>query len=273
MDSVRYNNIFRKTSVKIVLFFVYFITVNLMSGYVAVWLKFHTMWGNSQVFLDYAMPIGLTSAMAHWPSLIMVSIPLLMIPNWNSTQLKRFRIICVTLFLILLYGVMGKIPFALFPAVDLFVAFFFSLIIVPPTQKENPVLTIFTKALLIIILLVGIYIPYTKWQHQTPAIKEIDLLDGLFKLKTIRVDDSYRKELIFTIELTKHISQEEVCNIASEMGETLFDTYPFDKDYKKIADVIFNPEKENNNTAYRLGELSEYQENNETKIGCYLKYK
>ena len=98
-------------------------------------------------------------------------------------------------------------------------------------------------------------------------------MDSLFILKTIEVNNSYRKELLFTIELTKHVDQKTVCDIATEMGETVFRTYPFDTKYKKSIDVIYNPQqKENNGSAYPLGVIEQYEEDGESHIGCYLKY-
>ena len=267
--------LFRKTPAKLLLLFFYFISVNLLAGYIAVLLNFPSLWGNSHVFGEYAIPIGMTWGIAHWPSLFIVGIPLLLLPEWNAIAIRRFRAICIGLFLILTYGVNEKIPFALFPAIDLLTAFFFSLIIVPPTYKENPVLTIVLAIFLSITSLSGIYLLYSKWEHRTPAIKETALMNGLFKLNSISVNHSYR-ELLFTIELTQYIKQDTVCNIASEMGETLFNTYNFDKEYKKIADIIFNPEqKENNFKPYPLGQIEQYKDkkDNELHFGCYLKYK
>lgn len=266
---------FRKTPAKLLLLFIYFTSVNLLAGFTAVWLHFPSLWGNSQVFGEYAIPIGMTWGIAHWPSLILVGLPLLLLPEWNTVNIRRFRAICFGLFLVLIYGVIKKFPFALFPVVDLLVAFIFSLVIVPLTYKENPVLTIFMAILLSTITLTGIYIMYSKWEHRTPAIKETALMDGLFNLKSISVNHGYR-ELLFTIDLTQYIEQDTVCNIASKMGEELFKTYTFDKEYKKIADIIFNLEqKEKNFKPYPLGQIVQYKDkkDNELHIGCYLKYK
>ncbi len=269
-----FQHFFCKIPAKVILLLVYITSVNFLSGYVAVWLKFPSLWGNSKIFLDYAMPFGMTWAMAHWPSLVLISIPLLRLPHWNKNQLKRFRQICIGLFVILLYGIIEKIPFALFPAVDLLIAFLFSLVIVPPTYKTNPALTIIMGLLLSMIILSGIYTLYSRWQHQTPTIKEIELMDGLFKLKKIHADNSYRRELIFTIELTQYIPQKDVCVIASEMGESLFKTYPFDKTYDKNANIIFNPkQQENNFISYQLGKVYEDYYKGEIIFGCYLKYR
>jgi len=142
MSPKTYSHFFRKPLAKLLLLLTFAISVNLLAGYIAVWLRFPTLWGGGQIFMEYVLPIHMTWAFAHWPSLILISIVLSLLPNWDSKQIERFRIICVCLFLILLYGISEKIPFALFPAVDLLVVFFFSIIIFPPSYKENPKLTI-----------------------------------------------------------------------------------------------------------------------------------
>jgi len=274
MNLETYKRFFSKPAAKIILLFVYVISVNLLAGYLAVLLKFPSLWGGGDTFQDYAMPIGLTWAMAHWFSFIPLSIPLLLMSDWNVTWIRRFRIFCLGMFLILLYGVIEKVPFALFPAVDLFVAFFFSIIIVPPTYKENPVFTIAIIILLSIVTLAGTYVLYSKWQHRTPGIKETELMGGVFRLEAISVDNNYLKQIIFTVELMQYIPQSDVCNVATEMGEEIFDIYPFDKTYDRIIRIIFNPEKaEGNLRKFRLGEVAQYKEDGELHIGCYLKYR
>jgi len=127
--------------------------------------------------------------------------------------------------------------------------------------------------LLTAITLISAYPSYYKWQHQTPIIKEKKLMDGLFKLKRIHVNNGFQKELIFTIELTQQISQDNICVVASEMAETLFNKYPFDKTYNKIAHVIFNPAQDNTVSFYKLGDIYQYKNNGGYGIDCYLKYK
>ena len=273
MSSKTYQAFFRKTQAKLLLFIAYFISVNLVAGYCAVWLRYPSLWGGGNVFLEYGTPIGIWG-LSHWPSLLLISIPLLLVPHWNTKQIRRSRIMCVGLILVLLYGVIEQIPFALFPTVDLFIALFFSLIIAPPNYKENPVLTIAMAILLSISSLTGVYYLYAKWQHRTPIIKESVLMNGLYKLKAIQVDNGYRKEMVFTTELTQYIEPDSVCDSASEMGQLLFNTYPFDVSYNKTVDIIFNPlRNENNLSAYPLGEVAQYEEDGETHIACYLKYK
>ena len=272
MNAHSYRQFFSKTPAKILLLVVFIISVNLLSGYVAVWLRFPSLWGTSNIFFEYAFPLNLTWGFAHIPSFVLISIPLFLLSSWNQTQIQRFRIICVGLFLLLLYGVMEKVPFALYPAVDLFVAFFFSLIIVPPNYKENPKLTITLCALLILVILSSLTIGFSKWQHRTPTIKEANIMGGIFTLKNIDAGNSYRTELTFTVELTKYIDQETVCDTASQMGELLFNSYPFDNDYKKIIHVIYNPIQDSA-SSYKLGEVAQYEDDGEIHIGCYLKYK
>lgn len=272
MNVQAYRQFFSKTPVKILLVVIFIISVNLLSGYIAVWLRFPSLWGTSKIFFEYAFPLNLNWGLAHIPSFLLLSIPLFLLPGWNQGQIQRFRISCVCLFLLLLYGVMEKVPFALYPAVDLFVAFFFSLIIVPPNYKENPKLTIALLVLLSIVILTSLIIGFSKWQHRTPTIKETNLMGGLFILLNIDAGNNYRTELTFTVELTKFIDQKTVCDTASEMGEQLFKRYPFDNDYKKIIKVLFNPHQKNMQP-YTLGEIGQFRENGKLNIACYLQYR
>jgi len=43
------------------------------------------------------------------------------------------------------------------------------------------------------MVLNSIYYLYLTWQHQTPEIKETELMDGLFNLQSISVDNRYKK--------------------------------------------------------------------------------
>lgn len=273
MNSASYKSLFEKVSIRVIFLLIYFVIVNLLSGYIAVFLRFPSLWGNSQIFFDYAMPLNLTWAFAHWPSMIMVSIALFSLPHWEAKSIQHFRSICLSLFLILIYGVLEKIPFALFPAVDLFVAFFFSLIIVPPTYKENPKLVIGVSIFLSLFVISSSYFLYSQWQHRVPEIKETDLMNGLFKLNTIEVND-YQHKLTFNIELTNVIPQDSVCEVALEMTSELFDTYRFDESYEKIVEMTFNPKNaEGENTPYNIGVLEQYDDDGKTNIFCSLEYK
>jgi len=274
MNSQTYNGFFRKRVAKFVMLFIYLIAVNLLAGYCAIWLRYPSLWGGSNVFLEYAMPIGMTWGLSHWPSMVLTSIPLLLVPHWNVKQVNRFRIICIGLILVLLYGVIEQVPFALFPAVDLFTALFLSLIIAPPNYKDNPALTITMALLISISTLYGIYYLYSKWQHRTPVIKESVLMSGLYKLKAITVENNYRKKMLFTTELTRYIEPDSVCSSATEMTNFLFDSYPFDVKYNKTVEIFFNPDSKGSDfSPYPLGQMEQYEESGETLIACYIKYK
>jgi hypothetical protein len=268
----RYKEFFCNVYVKIIVLMIYIISVNLLSGYLAVGFKFPSLWGNSQIFLDYAMPFGLTWALAHWPSIIIFTIPLLMLPHWNEKLVQRFRVICLSLFLILIYGVIEKIPFALFSAVDSLTAFFISLLIRPPCYKETPKLVISLSIFSLLIISGGIYSLHNKWQQLAPDVIEPNLMEGLFKLNKIEVDKNY-KQLTFNIDLTQMISEERLCQTSTEMVRSLFKTYSFDNQYKRIAMIYFNPKKTEDSPSYSLGGLEQYIENGESNIACYLKYK
>ncbi len=273
MNSDIYKAIFRKTAVKTTLLLIYVISVNLLAGYVAVWLNFPSLWGISNVFGEYATPLFMTWGLAHWPSLILLGLPLLLIPDWKANQIQRFRVICLSLFVILIYGVLEKIPFALFPAIDALVAFFLSLIIVPPNYRENPKLIIGLSIFLSLVFVISSHYIYSKWQHRTPEIKESKLMNGLFELKKIEVNKNYR-ELIFSVDLKQQFSQENTCESALKMSKTLFNSYRFDNEYKRIVMLTFNPTRSDNRLSpYPLGELDQYEEDGEIHIACYIKYK
>ncbi|MFT5396847.1 MAG: hypothetical protein ACI85N_002057 [Gammaproteobacteria bacterium] len=124
--------------------------------------------------------------------------------------------------------------------------------------------------LLSLATLTGCYHLYSKWQHRTPIIKESVLMNGLYKLKAISIDNDYRKELLFTIEFTQFLDPDRVCDSASNMSELLFNTYPFDEGYNKIVEVVFNPEeKDNDFSPYPLGQVEQYEEDGGLQIGCY----
>jgi len=264
---------FGKVYGKITLFLFYVVVVNLLAGYAAVFLKFPSLWGSSEIFLEYAMPFGMTWAMAHCPSLLLISLPLLELAHWDTKKLRRFRGVVFMLFLLLLYGVIEKIPFALFPAVDLLVIFSISLIVFPPSLRNNPVISI---SLIIMLLTVSVRAGvnyYLEWQHRVPEIKQSLLMEGLFELKSITVDRGRNEEMIFELDLKQHVADEELCDISLKMTKDLFSSYLFDENYHKIADVFFNPGNSDKKfSAYPLGYLIENHENDSPEtISCFLK--
>jgi hypothetical protein len=96
MNSKRYQLFFSKTPAKILLLFVYCIGVNLLAGSIAVWLKFPSLWGGGQIFSEYAMPLPLAWAFAHWPSLILIGISLLLLPHWFDKKYNKIAEIILT---------------------------------------------------------------------------------------------------------------------------------------------------------------------------------
>lgn len=275
MNSEKHRQFFGKTRGKLLLALVYFTSINLLAGFAATWLKFPSLWGNSQVFDEYAIPILMTWGTAHWPSLLLVGIPLLNIYRWSALSIRRFRLACVVVFLLLMYGVKERFPFALFPAVDVFVAFFFSLVIVPFSYKENPVLTVFIAILIAVSSVTGASILYSQWKHRVPAIQQAELMGGLFRLESIAVNPNYR-QLLFTVELTRYIEQSTACATATELGKAIFEAYEYDREYTKIIKITFNPEPgKSGSLPYPLGEVGQYrnQDNGEIYVECYIQYK
>ena len=263
-----------KTPVKIVFLLIYMIAANLLSGFIAVWFRFPSLWGNGEVFIDYAQPVSFTYALSHWPSLLLLAVPIIKMPDWNVMQIRRFRKICVISFLLLSYGLLEQIPFALFSAVDLFLVFAISLIILPPTLKQNPVIISVILAILTIVALKGSSILYFNWKHQVPLIKQVELYDGLYKLLSIDVKNR-NKELVFNLDITRYIAENDLCDMGTTLFTSLIKSYPFDNAYHRLVEIKFNPvDKKRGELAYPLGYLIENKENDgRPAVACYLKYK
>ncbi|MBT7952045.1 MAG: hypothetical protein HN764_10510 [Gammaproteobacteria bacterium] len=272
--SDKYRQFFRKTPVKIILLIIYLGGANLLAGFVAVWFRFPSLWGNGEVFIDYALPVNFTYALSHWPSLLLCAAPIMQMADWNTRQIRRIRKICLILLLVIAYGLIEKIPFALFPAIDLLFVFIISLLIAPPTLKENPIIISVILGLLAIAAWKGSSIFYFNWKHQVPVIKQVEINDGLYELLSIDVKNR-NKELVFDMELTRHIAENDLCDMSTAMFTSLIESYPFDNTYHRLVEIKFNPvDKKRGDLAYRLGYLIENKENDgRPAVACYLKYK
>jgi len=174
------------------------------------------------------------------------------------------------------YIYLRKIPFLLFPKVDAFVAFFFSLLAFPPNKRENPKLVATLKWLLIAGVLVFVYFAYSFWSHQTPPMTKSQYENGLFELKSIVVKNDFHKEMLFQVDLKARVPEGQACLLAQPMAADILHDYPFDDQYKKEIEVVFNPKpSEANFHAYTLGVISLNNKHREKdgSFACYLKYK
>ena len=265
--------LFAKTASKVALACVFFTSVNLLAGLVAVQLRFPSLWGNSQVFGEYAMPVTYSWALTHWPSGLIVGASLLSLHRWSIQYVTAFRIACIAIFLGLLYWVTERLPFALFPAVDVFVGFVFSLLIVPLRFKENPIFTTVVGSIAAAIAALCLYFGFSSWTHRVPVMTQTEWRDGTFKLTSINVDHNYRR-LEFAMNLTKYIDETSACEQAMQMAISLFESYGYDSDYNKVIDMKY-VDIEGGAAPYPLGEISQFRDrdNGELRTECYLKYR
>jgi len=255
-------------------FLMFVISACLLSGYIAVELRYPSLWGTTDVFTEYALPIGLTWGLVHWPSMLILGISLVTLPKWSTQKVRGFRTVCGVIFLLLLLELDNKIPFLLYPKVDLVLALMGSLVLVPPNRNDNPILT---PVILIASLLLAVGAGYwgvLHWQHQPPQIIQQELQGGLFRLQGIHVDNDYRKEMMFEVDLKKSLSESETCTYAKGLAETLFHDYPFDNDYRKEIVITLNPSTVVADfKPYELGVVAVEMMEDAAKFHCYVKYR
>ncbi|MFT5727058.1 MAG: hypothetical protein ACI8PB_001190 [Desulforhopalus sp.] len=74
---------------------VFLIVVNLACGFIAVEFRYPSLWGVSDVFKEYALPLHLSWAIAHWPSMLILCVLLFRMRDWDEAQITKIR--CVLL--------------------------------------------------------------------------------------------------------------------------------------------------------------------------------
>lgn len=109
----------------VVLIAAYLLAVNLLAGYVAVALSYPSLWGGGDVFKEYAVPIPYGWAMMHWLTMAPLAVLLYGLPAWPAVKQQKFRWIllaciaaCVAIEFIYGGGRWHRIPFVLFPLID-----------------------------------------------------------------------------------------------------------------------------------------------------------
>jgi hypothetical protein len=259
-------------------FVLYLVSVNLLSGYVALALNYPSLFNVKASFGEYAIPLPFTWALAHWPTMLIFGIPLLYISRARRKLTQNYRLLCAIIAGLLLLTLNEKIPFLLFPWVDALAGLAFSLVLVPPNRKANPVL--FPVTCLAVVGVVGAitYIAFDHWQHRTPTLNTTTYADGVFELTSIDVNKKLR-EMRVVMALKERLEIDESCELGQQVAEQVLQDYPFDTGYNRLVEVWFNPESsdvpENTGRPYRLGEISlnEVDIDPDGSFACYLKYK
>jgi hypothetical protein len=112
----------------------FFCWVNLASGWIAVKMGYPSLWGNTnEIFVEYAAPILYTWALAHWITMLPLTLIVLGMPTWQKPAIIRTRWLCVIGIIACLLvevklpvGRFRHIPMVLFPFVDLLSVLVFS---------------------------------------------------------------------------------------------------------------------------------------------------
>lgn len=119
----------------------YLLAVNLLAGWLAVELRYPSLWGGSDVFAEYALPLPYGWAMAHWVSMLPLAFVVAALPGWPEQRLLRLRWTLLALLALVAlvevdwtYFKLERIPFMLFFAVDLSLALLLSLVFRPPLR-------------------------------------------------------------------------------------------------------------------------------------------
>lgn len=129
------------TWTRISLALTFLIAANVLAGVAAVHLGYPSLWGNSKVFLEYALPLPFGWGLAHWLSMTPLAFLIFHLPNWDERRLVRARWVLSVLLLMLIATALvwsgwrwRKVPFVLFPLVDGALALVVSLTFKPPLR-------------------------------------------------------------------------------------------------------------------------------------------
>lgn len=254
----------------------FLVSVNLLAGGLAVWLRYESLWNVQVGFAEYALPLPFCWGLAHLPSQLLGGLLLFFLPTWPKRGVDCFRTACLAVFLLALLEGDRQIPFLLFPKVDAAAALLFSLVAVPPNRRENPRLV---AALGLIALAAGLllgYVAYATWTHRTPEVTVTRYADGAFTLQAIAVHNDHRKSVVFDVALTTALPEDQACLLAQALAEGVLRDYPFDPGYDKVIEVTYSPASPPADfQPYPLGEirLNDKDRERDGRFACYLKYK
>ena len=121
--------------IRILIAMVFLVGVNLASGLFAVEFGYPSLWGNSKVFAEYAYPLPMGWAFAHWLTMLPLAWVAYAMWEWPGPRLRMLRwslaaamVTCVVLDLVQGGGRWHRVPFLLFALVDLSAIFGLSLL-------------------------------------------------------------------------------------------------------------------------------------------------
>ena len=145
---------------------VFLIVVNLACGFIAVEFRYPSLWGGSDVFEEYALPLHLSWAIAHWPSMLILCALLFRMREWDEAQITKIRyvflvgiVLCIAIEFIYGGGKFHRIPFVLFVLVDLSAAYALSLLL---HQRRRP----FVASFLLLVITLIWAVPTLRFEYQ-----------------------------------------------------------------------------------------------------------
>jgi hypothetical protein len=261
---------------RILILLTFLVSVNLLAGVVAITLGYESLYTVKPKFGEYALPLPMCWGFLHIPSMFLYGTLLALLPGMQQKSVRYFRIFCALSFALLLLEMDRKIPPLLFPKVDALTALIFSLIVVPPNRKDNPVLVAaITLSAALATLALG-YFCYSLWVHRTPAMTTTVYQDGVFELKSISIRNDFHKSMDFEVDLKRQLEERHLCAQAQQLAEDLMHDYPFDDTYKKVVEVSFNVASPQSGVAtYKMGmiELDDRTLQKEGRYFCSLSYR
>lgn len=261
---------------RVLIFCLFLVGSSLLAGYLAITLRFPSLYNVNASFAEYAIPFPFYWGFMHIPFMLIYGIPLLLSNRTKLRYVNYFRLFCVVSFVALLFTIKHKMPFLLFPTIDAITALICSLILLPPNKKNNPRLITLLKLCTTVVLILMGYFAYDIWVHQTPNITKRLYANDTFKLQSIEVKSDFHKELLFTVNLKTELPENQICKAAQQLANEILHDYPFDQTYNQLIKIRFNPKTdEQTDSSYPLGELSLNKDDIATDghFACYAAYK
>lgn len=117
----------------------FFLTVNLGSGLLAVEFRYPSLWGNREVFHEYAYPAPYNWAIVHILSMVPLAYLVYQLPDLTPNRVRFWQVLSLVALVILFfievklpYGRLRNIPFALFFIVDVVTLIVITCLFNPP---------------------------------------------------------------------------------------------------------------------------------------------
>jgi len=207
-----------------------------MAGLLAVEFRYPSLWGNSDIFPEYAYPLPYGWALAHWISMSPLTFWVFRMPTWDTHTLMRSRwiLLAIVTAAVLFEFIYGngrwhRIPFVLFVLVDSAIALIIAMIIKPP-RKLMAGLGI-SGALLLIFWTVGTpLIAAWKQNKNVAALATLNSkYESLRAMPTESLGDDARVIMEVQLDVAGTLDKEALCYEALKLFEGTMELFPSEK--------------------------------------------